>query len=83
MCAAVGPCIAQVSYEVGPDMLAQFVAEDAASEALFAPVAGSDRLLFDLKGYVLRRLAAAGATICEAYPLPGYCRPNPAAPGRV
>ena len=60
MCAAVGPCIAQTSYEVGPDMLAQFVAKDAASEALFAPVAGSDRLLFDLKGYVLRRLAAAG-----------------------
>ena len=60
MSAAVGPCIAQTSYEVGPDMLAQFVAKDPDSEALFEPVAGSDRLLFDLKGYVLRRLAAAG-----------------------
>jgi YfiH family protein len=60
MRAVIGPCIAQPSYEVGPDMLARFVAEDPASEALFEPVAGSDRLLFDLKGYVLRRLAAAG-----------------------
>ena len=60
MCAAVGPCIAQASYEVGPDMLARFAAEDPGSEPLFAPVADSDRLLFDLKGYVLRRLATAG-----------------------
>jgi YfiH family protein len=68
MCAAVGPCIAQASYEVGPDMLAQFLAEDPASELLFAPVAGSDRLLFDLKGYVLRRLAAAGIADHAALP---------------
>jgi len=60
MRAAVGPCIAQASYEVGPDMLARFAAEDPGSEPLFAPVAGSDRLLFDLKGYALRRLAMAG-----------------------
>ena len=68
MRAAIGPCIAQPSYEVGPEMLAQFVAEDPASEALFAPVAGSDRLLFDLKGYVLRRLAAAGIQIARRCP---------------
>jgi polyphenol oxidase len=60
MRAAVGPCIAQPSYEVGPEMLAQFAAQDPGSEPLFAPVTGSDRLLFDLKNYVLRRLAAAG-----------------------
>jgi YfiH family protein len=60
MRAAIGPCIAQPSYEVGPEMLARFAAEDPGSEALFAPVANSDRLLFDLKGYVLRRLAATG-----------------------
>jgi polyphenol oxidase len=60
MRAAVGPCIAQPSYEVGPDMLAEFMTKDPASAPLFAPLAGSDRLLFDLKGYVLRRLAAAG-----------------------
>jgi polyphenol oxidase len=68
MRAAVGPCIAQTSYEVGPDMLARFAAEDQGSEAWFTPVAGSDRLLFDLKGYVLRRLAAAGIADCTALP---------------
>jgi YfiH family protein len=68
MCAAIGPCIAQASYEVGPDMLARFRSEDPGSEPLFAAVAGSDRLLFDLKGYVLRRLVAAGIADRTALP---------------
>jgi YfiH family protein len=68
MRAAIGPCIAQPSYEVGSDMLARFVAEDPGNAALFAPVAGSDRLLFDLKGYVLGRLAAAGIDDRTALP---------------
>jgi len=66
--AAVGPCIARASYEVGPDMLAAFVTQDAGSKALFEPVPGSDRLLFDLKGYVLRRLAEAGVEDRMALP---------------
>ena len=68
MRAAIGPCIAQPSYEVGPEMLAQFVTEDPGSEAFFAQVAGTDRLLFDLKRYVLRRLAAAGIQDRTALP---------------
>jgi hypothetical protein len=68
MRAAIGPCIAQASYEVGPDMLARFVAEDPGSDGWFLSVAGSDRLLFDLKGYVLRRLAAAGIEDRTALP---------------
>ena len=64
--AAIGPCIAQPSYEVGPDLQAPVLAEDPASAYLFRPVAGSDRLLFDLKGYVLRRLARAGVAAPEA-----------------
>ena len=57
---AVGPCIAQASYEVGPELFAAFTDEDPAAADLFEPVAGSDRLRFDLKGYVLSRLARAG-----------------------
>lgn len=68
MHAAIGPCIAQPSYEVGPEMLARFAAEDPGSGACFAPIAGSDRLLFDLKGYALRRLAAAGIDDRTALP---------------
>lgn len=61
--ACVGPCIAQPSYEVGPEMQAQFVAEDPASRAHFRSVPKSDRLLFDLEGYVLGRLERAGVAV--------------------
>ena len=66
--AAIGPCIAQGSYEVGPELLARFTAADPTCADLFAPAAGSDRLLFDLKGYVLRRLARAGIAQPTALP---------------
>jgi polyphenol oxidase len=58
--AAVGPCIAQASYEVGPELLARFTDEDPDCAKLFEPIAGCDRLRFDLKGYALLRLARAG-----------------------
>jgi YfiH family protein len=60
MRAAVGPCIAQASYEVGPELLTRFSEDDPSSADLFLPVAGSDRLRFDLRGYLLRRLGRAG-----------------------
>jgi YfiH family protein len=66
--AAIGPCIAQASYEVGPDLQGAVLAEDPDGASLFLPVAGSDRLLFDLKGYALRRLARAGVAGCAALP---------------
>ena len=58
--AAVGPCIGQPSYEVGPDLQQPVLADDPASAAWFEPVPGSDRLLFDLEAYALHRLARAG-----------------------
>lgn len=58
--AAIGPCIAQPCYEVGPDLRQPVLAEDQGSADLFVAVPGSDRLLFDLGGYVARRLARAG-----------------------
>jgi YfiH family protein len=66
--AAVGPCIAQPSYEVGPDLQGPVIAEDPGSVALFVPIAGTDRLLFDLKAYALRRLARAGIENRDAMP---------------
>jgi YfiH family protein len=58
--AAIGACIARPSYEVGPDMLAAFERHDPKGTAWFTPLAGGDRLLFDLKAYGLERLARAG-----------------------
>jgi len=57
--AAVGPCIAQRSYQVGPEFRAAFAAADPAHDRYFAADAG-DRSRFDLEGFVRERLAAAG-----------------------
>jgi YfiH family protein len=56
--AVVGPCIAQASYEVGPEFRDRFLAADAASADLFAPADG--RWRFDLESFVMRRLERAG-----------------------
>ncbi|HEX3939361.1 MAG TPA: peptidoglycan editing factor PgeF [Xanthobacteraceae bacterium] len=58
--AAVGPMIRQDNYEVGPDLIARFAAEDAASHRFFAPGARDGHALFDLAGYVTARLQRAG-----------------------
>ena len=68
MTAAIGPCIAQAAYQVGPELYEAFVAEDPRSAALFEPVGGSDRLLLDLKGYALLRLARSRIEDCVALP---------------
>ncbi len=60
--AAVGPCIGQRSYEVGAEFPAPFLAEDAANADFFAPAPRDGRHLFDLPGYVSRRLARLGVT---------------------
>lgn len=62
--AAVGPCIGPASYEVGLDFLAAFTAADPAYEAFFQAGANADKRLFDLPGFVLSRLRAAGVATC-------------------
>jgi polyphenol oxidase len=58
--AAIGPCIGQRSYEVGPEFPAPFLAEDSANIDFFAPARREGHLLFDLPGYIARRLARLG-----------------------
>jgi YfiH family protein len=65
--AAIGPCISQAAYEVGPDFKAQFLAQSPGNAALFRDGAG-DRSHFDLPGYVTRRLARAGVGRVEVLP---------------
>jgi YfiH family protein len=61
---AIGPCIHQPSYEVGPDFAATFCAADPAHERFFAPGRG-DRRQFDLPGFCGARLAALGVETVE------------------
>lgn len=59
--AVVGPCIGQSSYEVAPDMRDSVLARDAGDARFFAPGQRADRWQFDLAGYCVARLDAAGA----------------------
>jgi len=66
--AAIGPCIAQRSYQVGPEFRETFLAGDPGHDRFFAPDAG-DRSRFDLAGFVRARLDAAGVAEAEALEL--------------
>ncbi|HUD29995.1 MAG TPA: peptidoglycan editing factor PgeF [Novosphingobium sp.] len=73
--AAVGPCIAQGSYEVDDAFLARFVAGDAANTAHFrAGRPGHHQ--FDLEGYVLARLRSSGISRVEGLALDTYGAPQ-------
>ena len=61
MSAAIGPCIAQASYEVGPEFREPFLAADGANGALFVE-GRNGRPHFDLPGFVGRRLISSGVS---------------------
>ena len=58
--AAVGPCISQANYEVGPEFEAGLVARDCANRAYFSHAGGASHAHFDLPAFVAARLRAAG-----------------------
>lgn len=57
--AALGPCIRQQSYEVGPEFAGRFTAEDPDNARFFAQGDKPGHSWFDLAGYVVSRLNAA------------------------
>ncbi len=63
--AAVGPCIAQASYEVDAEFRAAFLGQAAGNASFFAPGRREGRHQFDLSGYVAARLEAAGIGAVE------------------
>lgn len=73
--AAIGPCIHQASYEVGPEFETRFEEKDAAFARYFAPGAG-DRRLFDLPGFCADQLRALDITRIETLPLDTYALPE-------
>ncbi|WP_101065748.1 peptidoglycan editing factor PgeF [Roseovarius salinarum] len=62
--AVIGPTISQRAYEVGPEFLDAFLAEDPDYARFFAGGQG-DRMLFDLPAFGLHRLRAAGVGAAE------------------
>lgn len=62
--AVIGPSISQRAYEVGPEFLDSFMAEDPDFARFFINGEG-DRMMFDLPAFGLNRLRAAGVGHAE------------------
>ncbi len=73
--AAVGPCIAQPSYEVDDTFRARFLDDDSANARFFVTGSAS-KPQFDLESYVVHRLVAAGVGEVEALNLDTYSDPG-------
>ena len=58
--AAIGPCISQTNYEVGPEFRDKFADADSRNLRFFAPGDRAHHYRFDLEGYVAQRLSGAG-----------------------
>jgi YfiH family protein len=73
--AAVGPCIGQPSYEVEEPFRSRFLESEAESIGFFVD-GPSGKPHFDLEGYVVHRLIAAGIGEVEALNLDTYAQPD-------
>ncbi len=63
--AAIGPLIRQSSYEVGHEFVARFLDADADNAAFFLPGEREGHAMFDLAGYIRRRLENAGVLVID------------------
>jgi YfiH family protein len=63
MRAAIGPCISQASYEVGPEFRERFVADAAKNSQYFVSSTRDAHWRFDLPAYVAARVTASGVAV--------------------
>jgi len=73
--AAIGPCIHQDNYEVGPDFI-EAVTHDDPTALTFFKQGDGDRMRFDLPGYGLLALERAGVTRAVALDHCTYADPD-------
>ena len=66
MIAAIGPCISQESYEIGPEFPTPFLAEDPDNRRFFTRPGEDGRQWFDLGSYVTMRLKVDGVGAVES-----------------
>lgn len=72
---AIGPCIAQKSYEVDESFFRRFAEDNAANERFFAD-GRPGHYQFDIEGYVAARLATAGISKVECLGEDTYSQPD-------
>jgi YfiH family protein len=70
--AAIGPCISQANYEVGPEFRVRFMDNDPTFARFFVPSAKPAHWRFDLKGFVALRLDDAGIENVARFPACTY-----------
>ncbi len=80
---AIGPCIAQKSYEVDDAFFARFAKDDPANERFFSESNVNSKAKgdlrhhqFDIEGYVASQLAASGITRTECLGQDTYSQPD-------
>ncbi len=74
--AALGPMIRQPNYEVGPELIAQFLAADRSNDRFFQPSTRPAHAMFDLAGYLATRLARAELAVVEDIARCTYAEPD-------
>ena len=74
--AALGPCIRQPSYEVGPEFPEPFLEQDGDNARFFEAGARPGRFQFDLGGYIVWQLEAACLAAVFDTGLDTYANPD-------
>jgi YfiH family protein len=74
--AAAGPMISQPNYEVGQELVDRFLAADPDNRRFFMAANRPGHALFDLPGYVVARLKAAGVGQVENLAVCTYGNPS-------
>ncbi len=67
MIAAIGPLIRQHSYEVGGEFVERFIEADAENTLFFIPSVRDGHAMFDLAGFIRRRLENAGVLMIDGH----------------
>ncbi|MBX3598159.1 MAG: peptidoglycan editing factor PgeF [Rhizobiaceae bacterium] len=65
--ASLGPSISKANYEVGPEFVERFLAQDSDNEAYFSASAKAGHFMFDLNSYTVDRLTKAGVQADALY----------------
>jgi YfiH family protein len=76
MIAAIGPLIRQPSYEVGAEFVERFIDADTENALFFMPSARAGHSMFDLAGYIRRRLENAGVLMIDDIGVDTYSDEN-------
>ncbi len=63
--AAIGPMISAANYEVGPELIEAFVADDGGNRRFFGPARRPGHAMFDLPLYLVTRLQNTGIASVE------------------